>query len=57
MLLQEPKSFDNLIRVTNDINIKLQYNGFSPSYRWKGYFYYIKQPELIELINRMKGEN
>ena len=51
MLLQEPKSFDNLVKVTNKQNEYLQDNGFSPAYKWQGYFYYIKSENLLKILN------
>ena len=35
LLLQKPKSFNNLVQVTNEQNLILQDNGFSPVYKWQ----------------------
>jgi hypothetical protein len=52
LLLQKPKSFDNLVKVSSKQNIMLQDNGFNPSYKWMGYFYYIKNESIINLIRK-----
>lgn len=52
LLLQKPKSFNNLVQVTNEQNLILQDNGFSPSYLWKGNFYYIKSDELLLILEK-----
>ena len=51
LLLQKPKSFNNLVQVTNEQNLILQDNGFSPVYKWQGNFYYIKSNELVKFLN------
>lgn len=52
LLRQNPKSFDNLIKVTSAQNTYLQDNGFSPSYLWEGNFYYIKSNELLLILEK-----
>ena len=54
MLLQQPKNKNDYIVVDEQMNIVLQKNNFSPSYFYKGNFYYLKESNILEFLKERR---
>lgn len=52
LIRQKPQNEDMFITVNSEMNTILQNNGFSPSFYHAGEFYYIKNNELLKILQK-----